>query len=201
MGGLGGTREDFGWFRDRLNPKIVNEKMNKFELIRTTSDLIIEGRRKNETDEMELLLGIRAKPEMKSQLFYFNAGGGSQEIVEEKVIGQGEPVGRFFLKEYFRKDLPMLKVATLGTFIIKFIEKKKLDNTVGFGDKPPTIWWIPDLPEGYTSDADLPKGLMSAFVVRQEESSEIEVFRNPIDRMVDAWIDFNEKFFGDSFET
>lgn len=44
------------------------------------------------------------------------------------------------------------------------------------------------MPEGYESDDDLPEGAMKAFVVRQEESPEIALFIDPVDKMVDAWM-------------
>jgi hypothetical protein len=65
------------------------------------------------------------------------------------VIGEGETVGRYFLKKYWKENLTMEQVAELGYFIIKVIERYNLEESVGLGNtddifqKKPQIWFIP----------------------------------------------------------
>ena len=188
-----GTREDFGWFSHRINEKAA-ESIPQHKLLPIVSDVIQEGRRMGLLQDFELLFGIRFPAKRTSQLFFFNRDGGSREISDYFVIGRGEPVGRLMLKKFYRSDLPTFKVAVLGIFIIRYIESEHLDDSVGIDGEKPTIWWLPDLPEPYMRDSDLPDGVYQAFRVRQEDS-EIEPFMEPVDSMVTAWQKHIDSFF------
>jgi hypothetical protein len=90
----------------------------------------------------DVLLGI--KTTVSANLQYVYPFGFAEGVRGCKAIGHGEPYGSFFLKHWWRKDMTMLEVAELGFFIIKYIQKYELDNTVGIGDDGyPQVWLIP----------------------------------------------------------
>jgi 20S proteasome alpha/beta subunit len=78
-----------------------------------------------------------------------------------QAIGGGAPYGLVYLKEFFNKNsiTTMNQAAELGHFIIKYIEKYQLDNTVGLGsecvNKYPQIHFIPDNEPDYPATSQL----------------------------------------------
>lgn len=89
----------------------------------------------------DVLLGI--KTTANSELRYVHPFGFAEGVRRCKAIGHGEPYGSFFLKHWWKPSMKMLEVAELGFFIIMFIQKFELDNTVGIGDGFPQVWLIP----------------------------------------------------------
>lgn len=67
----------------------------------------------------------------------------SEPILNYRVLGSGEPYGTIFLNRFCKKekDKTMEEIATIGYFIIKYIERFELNDKVG-GE--PQIWLIPD---------------------------------------------------------
>ena len=103
--------------------------------------------------DFDILIGMTGN---KSTLKHMYSDGGIETIDECVVIGTGEPVGRFFLNKYWRRDMKMKKVAELGYFIIKAIMEYKLEYTVGLADatenkfqSKPRIHFIPDNEKDY----------------------------------------------------
>ena len=190
-----GTREDFGWFNEAMGEKI-SRGIQIPSLIPTISTVIIEGRDRGLLKDFELLLALRQLGKRKSQVYFFNRDGGCREIEDQFVIGQGEPIGRLMLRKYYKRDLPMFKMVILATMIIKYIEGEELDSSVGVGTGMPTVWWLPDLPEPYLSDEELPPGMRPMFSVRRADETEIEAFREPVDSIVKAWKTHVDSFFG-----
>ena len=141
----------------------------------------------------QTLIGIRASPSRKAQLFHFNDTGAPREINDYYVIGKGEPLGRFFLKIMLKKDMTMKQVAILGTFIIRCIEKLALDDSVGIGEHFPTIWWVPNLIEPYTIDEQLPDDLKLQYSVRDEKDRNI---LNDIQQSAEEMLDAIQSFVG-----
>jgi len=80
-------------------------------------------------------------------LTWFNAFGGIRPIEDACLIGVGRTYASTFLNNLFSEgtvDTPMIKLAELGYFSIKYIEKFKLDLRVGVGRGKPSIHFIPD---------------------------------------------------------
>ncbi|MGC1133027.1 MAG: hypothetical protein WA941_09400 [Nitrososphaeraceae archaeon] len=96
---------------------------------------------------LELLVSIsRADYGEKSILYYFHDDGLYQHIDNDyKAIG-AEPYGEIYLKQLWNQEMNMDQTAELGYFIIRYIEKFRLDLTVGTGgDRPhPQVRFIPD---------------------------------------------------------
>ena len=100
--------------------------------------------------EFEILIGMTGNPATLQRLYE----GGIETINTRTVIGTGEPVGRFFLNKYWRKDMDMKQVAELGYFIIKAIMEYELENSVGLSNtsdndilRKPRVHFIPDAPD------------------------------------------------------
>jgi hypothetical protein len=69
--------------------------------------------------DFDVLLGISGDV---SLLKHMVGNGGIESVREYVVIGTGEPVGRFFLKKYWKDYMTMEQVAELGYLVIKIIE-------------------------------------------------------------------------------
>jgi hypothetical protein len=91
----------------------------------------------------------------KSNLRHVFQTGRIEPVPKFHAIGSGAPYGLVYIKELFNKNptVTMNQAAELGFFIIKYIEKYKLDNTVGLGtdckNKYPQIHFIPDIEPDY----------------------------------------------------
>ncbi|HEY6668408.1 MAG TPA: hypothetical protein VI033_04570 [Candidatus Nitrosopolaris sp.] len=95
-----------------------------------------------------MLLGISGDVSILKHMY---GDGGIESVREYVVIGTGEPVGRFFLKKYWKDYMTMEQVAELGYLVIKIIETYNVDDSIGLSKKPedmvfsrPQIWLIPD---------------------------------------------------------
>ena len=92
------------------------------------------------------MVGVSTNEGAKLRYFYQD---GRPEIVDKyKAIGNGAPYGSIFLKTHWRKDIIMDEAADLAYFIIRYIEKFKLDLSVGTGEEfpEPLIRFIPNIP-------------------------------------------------------
>jgi len=91
----------------------------------------------------DLLVALQP-PDRDSTLTYISGRGAPQNIDGCCAIGIGQRYATVFLKRIYHKDMNMLDAAELGFFIIKYIEKFKLNMTVGVNDGYPQIWFVPD---------------------------------------------------------
>jgi 20S proteasome alpha/beta subunit len=97
-------------------------------------------------------------------LRYVHEAGVADEVASYKAIGSGEPFGDIFLKLHWQPGHPfptMQKAAEIGHFIIKYIEKFQLDDTVGVGNMSPQIWFLPN--------TDMPREVDSSILQNLEE--------------------------------
>lgn len=80
-------------------------------------------------------------------LRYFYQDGRSEQIEKYKAIGAGAPYGQIYLETLYREDLTMHQAAGLAYFIVRYIERFKLELTVGTGGEfpHPLIRFIPPL--------------------------------------------------------
>lgn len=75
--------------------------------------------------KFDVLVGVSTNEGAKLRYFYQD---GRPEIVDKyKAIDNGAPYSSIFLKTHSRKDITMDEVADLAYFIIRYIEKFKLD--------------------------------------------------------------------------
>jgi len=80
------------------------------------------------------------------QLNTFDGYGVPEPVNEIRAIGHGKPYGALFHKKLWKKSMTMEQTAKLGLFIIKFIEKMELDNSVGYtSDFLPQVVYIPNI--------------------------------------------------------
>jgi hypothetical protein len=94
-------------------------------------------------ETFDVLVGIKTTNQ-GSVLEYIPENGVAEVVRKYWVIGHGDPYGSIFLKELWRPDMTMQEVAELGYFIIRYIERFQLDNTVGVGNERPQIFFLPD---------------------------------------------------------
>ena len=114
------------------------------QIEKITRELNTNYREILEGQVFDVLMGIKATT--GAILRYVFPFGFAEGVSRYKVIGHGEPYGSFFLKHWWHKDMTMLDVAELGLFIIRYIQKFELDNSVGIGDESPQVWLIPKTP-------------------------------------------------------
>jgi 20S proteasome alpha/beta subunit len=145
--GSSGITGLFEKFRDSLNTYISSPEWEN-TVTALTSKIELITRELNETynerlggQVFDVLFGVKGTT--GAVLYYVHPIGFAEGVRKYKAIGHGEPYGSFFLKRWWRSNMNMLEVAELGFFIIKYIDKFELDDSVGIGDGYPQVWLIP----------------------------------------------------------
>ena len=92
--------------------------------------------------EFDVLLAISGSKYQDgiSRLYYFFPDGRIEEIDNEKsykCIGSGNTHSIIFLNKIWKNDMKMEETATIGYFIVKYIVKFGLDDSIGVGNNPP----------------------------------------------------------------
>lgn len=150
--GASGTFELFRcYIRDFVttNPNITVDRFVT-KLSEVTHQLFEDY--KYDYGEYEALVAIsgRRLADGRSSLRHVFESGKIESVPKFHAVGGGAPYGLVYIKELFDKNptLTMNQAAEMGFFIIKYIEKYQLDNTVGLGtdckNKYPQIHFIPD---------------------------------------------------------
>jgi 20S proteasome alpha/beta subunit len=148
--GSSGISGLFEKFRERLTNKLRPPEWDN--MMPTLITIIEKITRELNQEYHDILEGqvfdvlIGAKTTINPVLKYIHPFGFAEGVRRYKVIGHGEPYGSFLLKHWWHENMPMLEVAELGFFIIKYIQEFELDNTVGIGDGYPQVWLIPNEP-------------------------------------------------------
>lgn len=148
--GSSGISGLFEKFRERLTNKLRPPEWDN--MMPTLITIIEKITRELNQEYHDILEGqvfdvlIGAKTTINPVLKYIHPFGFAEGVRRYKVIGHGEPYGSFLLKHWWHENMPMLEVAELGFFIIKYIQEFELDNTVGIGNDFPQIWLIPNEP-------------------------------------------------------
>lgn len=93
------------------------------------------------TDQMEVLIAARLAQPLVA-LRHIHIAGVADEVPEYIAIGTGEPYGAAFLKHLWRSDLSMKEAIEIGYFIVRYIERFQLVDTVGCGNAYPQIWCL-----------------------------------------------------------
>ena len=142
-----GDRGIFELFRSRLRATVTEDpNMSQDKFIIVISEIMENlskkyPYRKHYFDALVATGGV----DRRSILRYFHNDGRFETITTVKAVGSGNAHGSVFLEKLWLSTMNMEKVAELGTFIIKCIERFELDTTVGFGDTRPQFWFVPDL--------------------------------------------------------
>jgi 20S proteasome alpha/beta subunit len=168
--GFSGDRGTFELFRNNIRDYIadfsINHPVTMDKILLKITEIMYDLDKKYhfQNDKIEVLVGIFGKyyPDKKSVLKYFNRDGRPIPINKYQAVGAGENFGSIYLKRYFNEKRTMEQIAELGHFIIKYIEKFELDQSVGLEDYEPDIRFIPDNPvdinkPDYTPDKELLK--------------------------------------------
>jgi 20S proteasome alpha/beta subunit len=85
-----------------------------------------------------------AYPNKDSSLTYIDAFGSTHTVEKYRAIGAGAKYARMCLEKIWSNNKTMELVAELGYFIIKCIEKFRLEESVGLVDENPQVWYIPN---------------------------------------------------------
>jgi hypothetical protein len=101
-------------------------------------------------DVYDAIVAITTKP--SSVLTYFYYDGAPEEIKTYKEMGS-YTYGSIFINENWDEHMNMVTVANIGYFIIRYIEKFKLDLGVGTGGNKhhPQIVFLPN--KGFDCEA------------------------------------------------
>jgi 20S proteasome alpha/beta subunit len=110
------------------------------------------GYRDRVQGEIDVLLALK-HASGRAILKFIDHYGVSDDVLDYKAIGTGQPFGSVFLKEVWEKGMSMRKVAALGYFIVKYIEEFELDAGVGLGGGQPTILFMPHNGSIYRADS------------------------------------------------
>jgi 20S proteasome alpha/beta subunit len=133
-----GSREPFEEFRIRLREYTSEpiEKRNRLDQLWIRIKEIMRTLDNHYSSfKFDVLVGVSTS--VGTELHYFYQDGRSEIVDKYKAIGSGAPYGMVYLKTHWRKDIFMDEAADLAYFIIRYIEKFKLDLTVGTGDEFP----------------------------------------------------------------
>jgi 20S proteasome alpha/beta subunit len=133
-----GSREPFEEFRMRLREYTAEpvEKRNRLDqlLIRIKEIMRTSD---NHYSSFKFDVLVEVSTSLGTELRYFYQDGSPEIVDKYKAIGSGAPYGMVYLKTHWWKDIFMDEAADLTYFIIRYIEKFKLDLTVGTGEEFP----------------------------------------------------------------
>lgn len=77
-------------------------------------------------------------------LYYIDNTGTSEDVPDFQPIGAEDVLANALLKPLWRQEMTLEKLAELGYFIIKYIDKYNLEDRVGLGGQKPQVWFIPE---------------------------------------------------------
>jgi 20S proteasome alpha/beta subunit len=144
--GSSGSTGIFELFRAKIRNHIRTQTVNVENIIPILSNYVYELNshykfRQELIFDVLVTIGYKDK---KSILTYINAYGLPSEVKTGQSIGTGRKYVKSFIDRVWNDNITMKEVAEIGYFIIKYIEKFKLDESVGIGEFHPLIWYIPD---------------------------------------------------------
>lgn len=97
-----------------------------------------------------------------TELYAVEGVGGHSTVTEYRTIGSGSPYAELFLKKLWKRNMGMKQAAELGYFVIKLIERNRLDETVGIGEGHPQVWFLPNNPQTQGSTYGIDTSIRSA---------------------------------------
>jgi 20S proteasome alpha/beta subunit len=144
--GLSGSTETFEFFVDEIKERVNQGDVKLRNVTNVISDKVLEINKKRDFNRklfFNLLVAVQY-PNNKTLLTYIDGYGGKSQIDKYRSIGIGSIFAEPFLKNIWNPNLKMSKIASVGWFIIKYIEDYQLHSSVGIGVNYPQIWFIPD---------------------------------------------------------
>ncbi len=196
--GSAGTSGLFDQFLKRLDISVSKKKLKTIqdfldEVSLQVSDVFEFNRKiiKNEDEKrglyLEVLVGVQYSDGRKSELWHIYPNGYKELERKYTVIGQGENYGDLFVKTCWKESLNMFNIANLGCFIIRLIDHRRLDTSVG---GKPHVFLIPDYPN--------PKKLKK---ISKHDKKDFEIrmidardkFERKLEKKVDRMIQFIKK--------
>jgi hypothetical protein len=151
--GFSGSKNTFELFRTDIvgyvndYQKTYNEGVSLHKIILQISEISyrLSNRYRGEDESFDILLATSGTklPTLHSSLRYFYQDGKLETVMDYKAIGTASPYGLIYLKHNWYPQITMNEGASLGHFIIKFIETFQLDLSVGTGTSDAQVWFIP----------------------------------------------------------
>ena len=111
----------------------LSNTMRKLRCIRNRQNFVLE-----------VMVARQFPKDGQSDLYYINSTGNYDRITEWRVIGQGQLVAKPLVQNSWKTDMKMKEFAELSYYIIKYIQEKKLDDSVGTGDDEQSIKYLED---------------------------------------------------------
>lgn len=146
MFGSSGSTGNYEQFRGRIRNHISTNTVSVNDIILVLSDHVYtlneRYKYRNET-VFDILVGI-SYPDRDSTLTYINAYGLPNTIPKYQAIGIGARYAKAFLERAWNPEMTTEQVAEVGYFIIKYVEKFRLDLSVGLDSNRPQVWYIPN---------------------------------------------------------
>jgi 20S proteasome alpha/beta subunit len=90
-----------------------------------------------------VLVGIQEKDSRRASLHCIDESGTQGDIIDQIVIGSGDRYASFFLASFRKWKFKMEDFAELGFFVIKYIDRFRIDTKVGLLGELPLVWFIP----------------------------------------------------------
>jgi 20S proteasome alpha/beta subunit len=116
---------------------------NLFQKLSNTMHILRKIRNRQDF-ALEIMVARQFPNDGQSDLYFLNSFGNYDRITEWRVIGQGEVIARPLVQNNWNTDMEMKEFAELSYCIIKYIEEKKLNDSVGTGHDEPSIKYLED---------------------------------------------------------
>ena len=91
----------------------------------------------------DVLIATQNYDSSKASLHHIDEYGTQGDIYDQTIIGSGNRYASFFLKPFLKSKFTMEKFAELGFFVMKYIDRFRIDDKVGLLEEFPLVWFIP----------------------------------------------------------
>ncbi len=173
--GAAGALNYFNSFKERVKVAIVDRggkipARHFLPLVEGVHGDLIRNYGPYFINQFEIL--IAARTGAKSELYIVSGIGGHSNVAEYQTIGSGSPYAELFLKKLWKRNMGMKKVAEVGYFLIKMVEKFELEATVGVESGHPQVWFLPDNPQAPSSSYGNDASIRSANAIELDQMAE-----------------------------
>jgi 20S proteasome alpha/beta subunit len=144
--GSSGFTGNYELFRGRVKSHVRKNIVWIDDVIGVFSDISYDlNKRYNFHENLVFDVLIRiAYPDTDSTLTHIDSNGTPETVETYKAIGAGAKYAKAYLDKNWNKQMTMIEVAELGYFIIRCIEKFRLEESVGLDGDHPQVWFIPN---------------------------------------------------------
>jgi 20S proteasome alpha/beta subunit len=149
--GSSGSTGNYELFRSHVKSHIRKNDVSIDDISLVLSDITFnlnERYKYRYETTFEVLVGIAYK-DRDSSLTYINPYGSLETVDTFKAIGAGAKYAKAYLENSWNSQMTMEQFAELGYFIIRCIEKFRLEGSVGLDNEHPQVWYMPNC---YTED-------------------------------------------------